>query len=196
MTMIHRIAPLLFCLMSGLAHAAAPACTYTDVGSLPLRYVGEGLVPAVAGSINDMPAVMLVDTGSSTTSLTMNGAMRRDLPLFLTGTWVEGIGGAALLYRTRAKEFSIGPMHNNSRTELTVIGSMSHTPAFDAILGAPVLLQTDLEFDLRAKRMTFFKARDCDKTPLLLWKEPTIMLPFERNDDPSPNPHFTIVVNG
>ncbi|MCS0583505.1 retroviral-like aspartic protease family protein [Massilia pinisoli] len=196
--MIHRLAPLLFCLMSGLAHAAGVAseCTYTDVGSLPLRYVGESLVPAVAGSINGLPSVMLVDTGSSQTSLTMNGATRRDLPLFLTGVWVEGIGGGALLYRTRVKEFSLGPAHNNDRTELTVIGSTSFTPAFDAILGAPFLLQMDLEFDLRNKRMTFFRAHDCSKTALLLWQEPTIMLPFDRSDDPSPNPHFTVVVNG
>jgi predicted aspartyl protease len=196
--MTRCIVPLLAILLSGLAHAAdAPQnCTYTELGSLPLRYVGESLVPAVDGTINGIPAAMLVDTGSSATSLTMNGATRRDLPLYLTGVWVEGIGGGALLYRTRAKEISIGPMHANSRTELTVIGSMSHTPAYDAILGADVLLQTDLEFDLRAKRMTFFKARDCDKTQLLLWKEATIMLPFERGDDPSPNPHFTVVVNG
>ena len=83
MITIRRIASLLFCLVSGLAHAAAPECTYMDVGSLPLRYVGESLAPAVAGSINGTPAVMLVDTGASQTSLTMNGATRRDLPLFL-----------------------------------------------------------------------------------------------------------------
>jgi predicted aspartyl protease len=196
--MIRCIAPLLAILLSGLAQAADTPqnCTYTELGSLPLRYVGESLVPAVDGTINGVPAAMLVDTGASDTSLTMNGATRRDLTLHLTGTWVEGIGGGALLYRTRAKEFSIGPIHHNYRTELTVIGSMSYTPAFDAILGAPFLLQTDLELDLRAKRMSFFRARDCDKTTLLLWKEETVMLPFERSDDPEANPHFTVVVNG
>lgn len=38
MITIHRIAAVLFCLMSCLAHAGdAPECTYTELGSVPLR---------------------------------------------------------------------------------------------------------------------------------------------------------------
>jgi predicted aspartyl protease len=185
-------------LLSGIAHADddTKRCTYVDVGSLPIRYVGENLVPAVDGSINGTPAVMLVDTGAFQTSLTRNGATRRDLGLFMTGRWVEGIGGRSRLYTARLKEFSIGPIHSGHRTELTVIGSTTFTPAFDAILGAPFMLQMDLELDLRARQMKFYRPRDCDATPLLLWKEDTVVLPFERSRDQSPNPHFTVVVNG
>ena len=39
---------------SPLANAddTPPKCTYVEVASLPIRYVGEGLVPAVDGTIN------------------------------------------------------------------------------------------------------------------------------------------------
>jgi predicted aspartyl protease len=192
-----RTAFLLF-LLSGIAHAAddTKRCTYIDVADLPIRYTGEGLIPAVDGTINGTPAVMLVDTGTSMTALTMNAVTRRDINPFMTGRWIDGFAGSSRLYSARLKDFSVGPTHSTRRIELDVIGSTSATPPFDAILGAPFLLQMDLELDLRAKRLKFYRPRDCDKTPLLLWKEPTVVLPFERNYGKSPNPHFTVMVNG
>jgi predicted aspartyl protease len=194
---IFRAITLVLCL-SGVARAGEDVkrCTYVDVGGLPIRYVGESLMPAVEGTINDTPAVMLVDTGAFETSLTRNGATRRDLGLFSTGRWVQGIGGRSRLYTARLKDFSIGPIHSGHRTELTVIGSTTFTPSFDAILGAPFLLQMDLELDLRAHRMKFYRPNNCDKTALLLWQEDTVVLPFEGSSDRNPNPHFTVVVNG
>lgn len=179
------------------AHAAdAPRCTYVDIGDLPIRYVGDGLAPAVEGTINDKPALMLVDTGSFQTLLTMNAATRRDLRLSMTGRYVQGIGGNSMLYLTRLQDFSVGPARSARRTELNVIGSTGFTPAFDAIVGAPFLLQADLELDLRDKQMKFYRPRDCGDTPLMLWKEDTIVLPFERDFGRSPNPHFTVRING
>jgi predicted aspartyl protease len=188
----------LLCLLSGIVHAEddTKRCTYINVTDLPIRYTGAGLIPAVDGAINGTPAVMLVDTGTSTTALTMNAVTRRDINPFMTGRWIEGFGGISRLYSARLKEFSVGPAHSTRRIELDVIGSTSATPSFDAILGAPFLLQMDLELDLRAKRLKFYRPRDCGKTPLLLWKEATVVLPFERNYGKSPNPHFTVMVNG
>ena len=182
-----------------LAHAgeAAPRCTYIDVADLPIRYVGLSLMPAVDGTINGTPATVLVDTGAFATQLTMNGATRRDLRLgMMPGRWVEGIGGSSRLYSTRLKEFAIGPARTPRSIEVMVIGEDNLTPAFDAIAGAPFLLQADLEIDLRSKQMRFYRPRDCGKTELLLWKEPTVVMPFERHFDSSPNPHFTVEVNG
>ena len=112
-----RVTTLLLWL-SGVARAEddVKRCTYVDVGGLPIRYVGENLMPAVEGTINDTPAVMLVDTGAFETSLTRNGATRRDLGLFATGRWVHGIGGRSRLYTARLKDFSIGPIHSGHRT--------------------------------------------------------------------------------
>ncbi len=197
---ICRALPFLLAALCASVHVHAedtpPKCTYVEVASLPIRYVGQSLAPAVDGTINGTPATMLIDTGSDQTHMTMNAATRRDLNLSMTGRYVEGLGGLSRLYAVRLKDFAIGPAHAGRRPELTVIGSTAGTPDFDAIVGAPFLLQADLELDLRAKRMKFYRPLECRKTDLFLWKEDTVVLPFGRSYGRSPNPHFTVVVNG
>ncbi|MGO4475413.1 retroviral-like aspartic protease family protein [Massilia sp. 2TAF26] len=186
-------------LLNPLARAGdAPRCTYVEVADMPLKYVGQGLVPAVDGVIDGAPAVMLVDTGAFDTQLTMNAVAKRDLVMHMTGRYVEGIGGSSRLYAARIGEFAIGPVKSSrKRLDLYVIGETTFTPAFDALVGAPFLLQADMEFDLRAKHMKFFRPQNCDRdTPLNYWKEETVVLPFEFSRSDSPNPHFTVLVNG
>lgn len=178
------------------ADAAAPKCMYVEIAKLPLRYVGEGLAPAVDGTIDDLHATMLVDTGAFDTQLTMNGVERRDLGLQMTGRVAEGIGGYSRLYAARVRELSLGDIKSRHSSLLNVIGDAIITPAFDAIVGAPFLLQTDMEMDLHAKQMRFFRSRDCGKTDLVIWKEATVSVPFESTEDRSPNPHFTVTVDG
>lgn len=190
--------------LAGAGFAAAPVraddtppkCTYVEVANLPIRYVGAGLMPAVEGTINGAPATMLIDTGADQTYITMNAATRLDLGLAMTGRWIDGIGGSSRLYAARLKDLSIGPAHGARRIELGVIGSTTFTPSFDAIAGAPFLLQADLELDLRAKRLKFYRPLECAKTELLLWNEATVVLPFARGYGNTPNPLFKVVVNG
>lgn len=138
---------------------------YIEVAALPVRYVGEGMQPAVDGPIDGTPATLLVDTGAFDTQLTMNGANRRDLNLHMTGRYVEGVGGHSRVYSTRLKEFSIGPARSARRTELLAIGQANLTPAFDGIAGSPFLLQTDLEVDLRNKQAKMFRPMTATTTP-------------------------------
>jgi predicted aspartyl protease len=186
-------------LLNPLARAEeAPRCTYVEVADMPLKYVGQGLVPAVDGIIDGAPGVMLVDTGAFDTSLTMNAVVKRDLIMHMTGRYVEGISGTSRLYAARVGEFAIGPVKSQrKRLELYVIGETTFTPAYDALVGAPFLLQADLEFDLRAKHMKFFRPQNCKRDSALnYWKEDTVVVPFEFTRSESPNPHFTVVVNG
>jgi clan AA aspartic protease (TIGR02281 family) len=196
--------PLLLALACALLPASfaraeeAPRCTYVEVGNMPLKYVGQGLVPAVDGVIDGAPAVMLVDTGAFQTSLTMNAVVKRDLVMHMTGRYADGISGFSRLYAARVGEFAIGPVKSNRKqTNLLVIGETAFTPAYDALVGAPFLLQADMEFDLRAKRMKFFRPLNCAKDKsLAYWKEDAVAVPFEFTRDESPNPHFTVLVNG
>jgi predicted aspartyl protease len=186
-------------LLSPFARAAdAPRCMYVEVADMPLKYAGQDLVPAVDGIIDGAPAVMLVDTGAFDTSLTMNAVVKRDLIMHMTGRYVEGIGGSSRLYGARIGEFAIGPVKSlRKRLDLYVIGETSFTPAFDALVGAPFLLQADMEFDLRAKHMKFFRPQNCNSDSALnYWKEDAVAVPFEFTRSSSPNPHFTVVVNG
>jgi predicted aspartyl protease len=186
-------------LLTSLARAAdAPRCTYVEIADMPLKYVGQDLAPAVEGIIDGAPAVMLVDTGAFDTNLTMNTVTKRNLIAHGTGRYAEGVGGSTRLYTARVGEFAIGPVKSQrSRTDLFVIGETTYTPAFDALVGAPFLLQADMEFDLRAKHMKFFRPLNCDRdTALNYWKEEAVVVPFEFTRSTSPNPHFTVVVDG
>ncbi len=196
--------PLAVSLACTLLHPAlaqaedTPHCTYVEVGNLPLKYVGQGLAPAVDGVIDGTPAVMLVDTGAFETSLTMNAVVKRDLFPHMTGRFADGISGYSRLYSARVGEFAIGPVKSaRKNTNLLVIGETAFTPAFDALVGAPFLLQADLEFDLRAKRMKFFRPLNCpSEQSLAYWKEDAVAVPFEYSRSTSPNPHFKVRVNG
>lgn len=189
--------PAALALLSPFAHGAdAPRCTFYEVASLPLRYAGPHLTPAVDGSIDEMPATLLVDTGAFDTILTMTGVVKRNLTLHMTGRYAEGIGGFSRMYVTRIKEFGIGPTRTTRRLDLPVVYETTLTPAFDAILGAPFLLQRDLEFDLSAKKLRFFQPENCKDVSLQIWKEQAVSVPFARSWGSSPNPHFTAIVNG
>jgi predicted aspartyl protease len=188
----------------GLSLQAIPAhageepsqCTYVQVAKLPIRYVGSGLAPAVDGIIDGTAATMLVDTGADTTYLTLTGTGKRGLLLRSTGRYVEGVSGSSRLYSARLKEFSIGSARAGKRTELHVIGETSYTPSYDAIVGASFLLQADMEISLSDKELMFFRQRGCEGSSLAYWKEEAVALPFASTFSSSPNPHFTVIVNG
>jgi predicted aspartyl protease len=191
------LACVLLPLLARADDAPASKCMYIQAAKLPVRYVGESMQPAVDGTINGTPATLLVDTGAFETTLTMNGASRRDLSLRMTEGHVEGIGGRSRVYLTWLKDFSIGPARSTRRTELLVIDEANLTPAFDGIAGSPFLLQMDLEVDLGNKQVKMFKPLNCnDDSALNYWKEETVVLPFAYTRDRSPNPHFKVVVNG
>jgi len=183
-------------LLPARADDAAPArCKYVQLAKLPIRYVGLALQPAVDGTINGEPATMLIDTGAHTAFLTMTGVLRHNLPLQLSGRFVQGVGGLSRLQTTRLEELGIGPAHVR-RPELDVIRETGFAPDFDGILGAPYLLDMDMEFDLRARQMRFFEPRDCNHPTLRIWKEETVSVPFETAVHQGANPHFTVLVDG
>jgi len=175
---------------------SASRCNYAEIAQLPLRYAGTALQPAVAGVIDGVPAVMLVDTGADANYLTMTATLKRDLPLRVTLNSVHGISGKSRLYTARLKDFSVGTISSSGRKELSVIKSMASTPGFDAIVGAPFLLQADFEIDLRAKQIKFFRGQDCDHTPLNYWEEPATDVPFAQTREHDANPHFKVLING
>jgi predicted aspartyl protease len=179
------------------AHAADEAkCTYVLLATLPIRYAGPALVPAVDGAIDGTPATMLVDTGSDETFLTRTATEKRGLFLRTTGRYVEGVSGFSRVYSTRLKEIAVGPARSEHRVELPVIGDTTVTPSYDAIVGAGFLLQRDLELSLRDKELKFFSPRNCENVSLAYWKEDAVEVPFEATLRHSTNPHFTVVLNG
>lgn len=177
------------------AWAANDACQYLQVAKLPLHYRGPGLEITVDGLINDTPAPMLVDTGAFTTLMTRTGTEKRDLKLDATSREAEGVGGVSALYTAWVDQFSIGPSRAKP-SWVAVIGLTGDTPAYDAIVGAPFLLQMDMELALADKEIKFFKPQGCgDRDFLAYWDRNAIVIPAKRGYD-TPNLHFKVHVNG
>lgn len=174
--------------------ADAPACKYTQLAKLPLQYSGPALQVTTVGSIDHTPATMLVDTGAWQSVLTRTGTERRNMSLRPTGHYVRGVGGAALLYETRVKEFSTG-ISTGRDGYMPVLTDFGSPPAYDAIVGAPFLLQADLEISLATKELRFFRPSNCQDSFLAYWSDDALVVPFQMGFD-SAQPHFTVTVNG
>jgi predicted aspartyl protease len=172
-----------------------PVCQYVQLAEVPLHYTGSSLQVTTEGTINGTPASMLVDTGAGHIALTRALAERLDLTLNMTGQYVQGFGGISRLYTVRLEEFRIGAA-KNSKGWFDVISDTGSAPQFDAIAGAPFLLQADTELSLAEKKMRFFRGKDCARTYLGYWGGDIFEIPFEHHNDRSRNPHFTIEING
>ncbi|MBD8530805.1 MULTISPECIES: aspartyl protease family protein [unclassified Massilia] len=195
-TLLSAFAALVLCTaVAPTARAEAPACRYLQVGMLPLHYSGQELALSTEGSINGTPATMLVDTGAFDTLLTKTGAERRKLSMRATGHYAKGIGGDAAIYLARVDAFTAGPLQTG-RGWMPMLADFGDPPAYDAIIGAPFLLQTDMELSLATKKMRFFQPSNCSGASLAYWDEAAMEIPFEANLDQSPNPQFSVLVNG
>lgn len=189
------LASLSIPLFPAFAAAEEASCKYVEVARLPLRYSGLALNITTDGSINGTPATMLVDTGAFQTILTPAATEPRQLVLRNTGREAVGIGGYTSIYQTRVTEFSIGPAKSGPTT-LRVVKEFGSPPSFDALVGAPFLLQADLEISLATKELKFFRPKDCKDSFLAYWDENAVVLPFNTRMREPANPHFTVVVNG
>ncbi|KQQ87426.1 retroviral-like aspartic protease family protein [Massilia sp. Leaf139] len=177
------------------AQADAPACRYTQVGLLRLQYSGAELALSTAGSINGTPATILVDTGAFDTVLTGTGAARRKLPMRATGHSAKGIGGETPIYLAQVDALTAGPLQTGRRW-MPMLAEFGQAPDYDALIGAPFLLQADMELSVADKTLRFFQPSHCGGASLAYWDEAAMQIPFEASNDPSPNPQFTVLVNG
>ena len=177
------------------AEDAPAGCKYVNVAELPLRYLGASFHPAVDGFINDSPAPMLIDTGSHKSYLTRRATDRLDLPLRMTGTYVNGVGGSSRVYGARIDSFALGPTRSRKMT-LGVIDETGMRPDFDAIVGADFLFQADVEIALADKQLRFFRPQGCKDSFLGYWGEGIVDVPMTGSFGDSRNQTFTVELNG
>jgi len=189
------IAALALLMSAAKADDAKSACTYAEVARFPLHYSGPGLQITVDGQMNGNPALMLVDTGAYSISVTRTGVERHKLALRYVEAHAVGVGGNAKISNARLSDLAVGPVHSG-KTGIDVITSTGDTPAYDAILGAPFLLQTDLEISMPDKTLKMYTASGCGDTFLALWDEGAIDVPFLRGYEKGKIPKFTVKVNG
>lgn len=189
------LAAVAVCATVSPAASAQPACTYERVARLPLSYSGPGLQITTPGTINGKPATMLVDTGAYTTTLTGSGAQRHGLKLRNTNTEAYGIGGATWIYQARVDRFSLGPV-TAGKSYMNVLGDTGSGTSIDALVGAPFLLQSDLEISLATKELNFFRPSNCSDKFLGYWDPGAVVIPFIPGSSSTANPHFPVRING
>src|SRR5438067_1133949 len=113
MTTFRHIACALALLLPILSQAAGDAgsCKYVPVAKLTFDIMKGLRQPIVAGSINGVPARMMVSTGYIRTVLMRAGAERLKLPLDMSGKYSYGLGGASVTYLAHVDDIALGDFH-------------------------------------------------------------------------------------
>jgi len=178
-------------------HAAEEApkahCRYANFATLPIKAVDGSVL--VDGAINGSEAVMLVDTGSESTSLTRNKVDKLGLKLGHAGISTLGVGGESQVYQTMVDDLSIGKAHWH-RVRMTVLWDGNMLRSFDALIGANILFFSDLEISLAKGEMKFFEPKGCDDTFLGYWDEQALVIPMHEISPDDRRQIFEVQVNG
>jgi predicted aspartyl protease len=184
-------------LLPALSQAADEGtCKYLPAGKLELAFSEQSPQPTVDSSINGVPARAMIGTASYTTFLMRSTVERLGLKVRATGRYSMGIGGAERTYRTWLRDFSLGASHTGE-TEMLVIGDSAARGGPDAVVGADLLLRTDMELSLAGKYLRFFgPSGDCTNTHLAYWDRDAMAVPFTGKESNSNKPLFMVMVNG
>jgi predicted aspartyl protease len=152
---------------------ARAACQLQELAEIDVNAQGSRFIlPAV---IDGKPARMLVDSGAFSTSLYVDAANRLGLkPAPLSGK-SYGAGGSASLGLTTAKTVTIGGLTARDMSMFVIGRSSADT---DGLLGAPFLLQRDVEFDLPHGKIRFFQPKGCTGDQVVYWGQAYAVAPM------------------
>jgi predicted aspartyl protease len=184
-------------LIPALAQAAGDvgSCRYVPAGKLDIEFSEQSRQPIVNSAVNGQPVRALIGTGSYTTFLMRAGAERLGLRLNSTGRYSTGVGGASTIYAAYVNDFSLGSSHSG-QTRMLVMGNSAVHAGPDVVVGADLLLQTDMELSLAGKYVRFFNASGCADTHLAYWDRDATAIPFARSEGNSNKPLVTVELNG
>ena len=166
--------------------AAAPAwCAKAPPanGKCVLEKIGEIILegapnrPILTAQINGQPARFVVDTGSSSNLIFTSRVAKFGLKAHaLSGAKTYGLGGASQAAVVSVGRFEVGGIMGRN-AEFLVTGDMRN-PDADGVIGAEFLLQSDVEFDMAAKRRRFFRPKDCRGDQVVYWNRPYAVTPL------------------
>ncbi len=155
---------MLFAAAWATAPAAQAACQYRQLGAIPAAWVDRRL--EIAGSVNDAPLKMAVDTGTPWTTLSHTVAMRLNVPVAPTVAVWQGPGGESSGAEAKLKELSIGRFQ---WFDAFVVVSWQGEGVPDVRVGANALLEHDVELD--GQRIVFFAPSGCEEAALGYWAD-------------------------
>ena len=162
-TLIALLASLSACAspMDGAPRTAQEECVFGAGDVSPLRGP-TGMV--VAGSVNGEPATLEVSTGLGLTSVLPGSVQALGLPTDpVRRSGFGGRGPDDVRQNVRVRSLRVGGQDWTDRN-VAVRPFFMHDgspPAFDAMIGASLLRETELEVDLPARRVAFHPRRNC-----------------------------------
>jgi predicted aspartyl protease len=143
------------------AKDAASACQLMRLAEMPVKIHGSMLF--VQATIQGAPATLLVDTGAERTLLTEAAVARLGLPRdYQRATQTYGIGGTAAAWDAKLPDgLTLGgkrfPMTSVTVGNFSMMLIDGH--AADGLLGADILLASDIDLDLPNRRLTLYRTR-------------------------------------
>jgi predicted aspartyl protease len=147
--------------MSDAPRAAQQECVFGTGDASPLRGPAGTVV---AGFVNGQPALLEVSTGLGLTSVLPGSVQALGLPTDpVRRTGFAGRAGEPPRQNVVARSLRVGGQDWTDRSLAVRPYFMpdGSPPAFDAMIGANLLRETELEIDLPARRIAFHARRGC-----------------------------------
>ena len=169
-------------LLAFCASACAQTCSLQRVAALPMRENPDGFV-VVPFTISGAEQSMIVDTGASINTLTLDAVNRLKLTASPMNGVAYGVAGKAMTRLTAADSFVLGQAHGGTIHFVMTDGDA----AFDrggisGGLGSEFLRQFDLDFDFAAKTLNVMSQDHCPGK-VVYWAHSFGEVPFDLSPD-------------
>ena len=162
MRAIHCLIPLFLMALDSSA-AFADACRIEKQATLPITF--NRFVPTVPVTINGRTINMGIDTGSEKTFVTPQTAMQLGLPRDTApSTMAIGAGSETLVHKVILDdlEFAGSSYREKSVSVISMQSKGSEAPVA-GLIGADILSNYDIDFDVPGHTLTLYKVSGCSK---------------------------------
>lgn len=157
----------------GAGTGARAACQLQELAEINVVVKGSRFI--LPATIDGRPARMMLDSGAFSTSLFMDAAVRLGLKPAPLSARSYGAGGAAALWLATAKSVSIGGL---TARDMGMFVIERNGMDADGLLGAPFMLQRDIEFDLPHGKIRFFQPKGCAGDQVVYWGQAYAVAPM------------------
>ena len=152
-------------------------CGLRPRATLPVTFRGN--VPIVQGTINGMPATLILDTGATGMALTESALQRFDLKTDQERVFTSrGIGGQSQAFAGKLHDFEIDGIHvpDHPVSVLPNTSQISKQHTIDGLFGVSILSVFEVDLDFPRRTVTLYAGRICPMTVVPPWKVPYEMV--------------------
>jgi predicted aspartyl protease len=186
--------PLIVLLALASCEASGP-CRLSVLATIPFEVVQHHL--AVHAEFNHHPSTLVFDTGAQTSVLTDEAVQRLGLTTerALVGT-IGGIGGQRAVSIVSSDSFTIKNLNGNGFSFFAANVFGDRPSQFDGILSTDFLSRYDLDLDVPARRIGFYRpSGDCSHPTVALAGD-VYAVPLLSGDESDQRPRIEVSIEG